>query len=227
MSHFSVAVFTEPGQLDVDALLEPFWEGIEFPRYVDETKAELIARGREEAGNVEISDDEAYRVATKYYDAENLDPITGDHYTTYNPNSKWDWYEVGGRWSDMLFAKDDMCRHDSLAVSNINFDIMRECELEGLTPYQEYINGDHFYKKEYLLSRYPNEETYIKKMTEFSTFAVLTPDGQWHEKGEMGWFGCSSETSDEDTAWCDGYYDAFIKPALENGWWLTIVDCHI
>ena len=227
MSHFSVAVFTEPGQLDVDALLEPFWEGIEFPRYVDETKAELIARGRKEAGDVEVSDDEAYRVATKYYDAENLDPITGDHYTTYNPNSKWDWYEVGGRWSDMLFAKDDMCRHDSLAVSNINFDLMQECELEGLTPYQEYINGDHFYKREYLLSLYPDEETYIKKMTEFSTFAVITPDGKWYEKGEMGWFGCSSTTPDEDTVWHDNYYDTFIKPALENGWWLTVVDCHI
>lgn len=76
MSHFSVAVFTEPGQLDVDALLEPFWEGIEFPQYVDETKAELIARGRKESGNVEISDDEAYKRATKYCDPENIDPVT-------------------------------------------------------------------------------------------------------------------------------------------------------
>lgn len=226
MSHFSVAVFTEPGQLDVDALLEPFWEGIEFPRYVDETKAELIARGREESGNVEISDDEAYKRATKYCDPENIDPVTGDHYTTYNPDSKWDWYEVGGRWSKMLIGKDGK-PYDSLPVNQIDFDAMRTMQLEQLTPYEEYLDGDRYFTKEYLLSIYPDEQTYIHKMTEFSTFAVLTPDGQWREKGSMGWFGCSGETPEEDTAWHDSYEDAFIKPALEEGWELTVVDCHI
>lgn len=36
------------------------------------------------------------------YDAE-----TGRayHMTTYNPNSKWDWWQVGGRWSNALLAK--------------------------------------------------------------------------------------------------------------------------
>lgn len=27
------------------------------------------------------------------------------HMTTYNPNSKWDWWQVGGRWSNALLAK--------------------------------------------------------------------------------------------------------------------------
>lgn len=29
----------------------------------------------------------------------------GNHLTTYNPNSRWDWYEVGGRWHNILLTK--------------------------------------------------------------------------------------------------------------------------
>ena len=31
----------------------------------------------------------------------------GELYSTYNPNSKWDWYKVGGRWSKILKTKNE------------------------------------------------------------------------------------------------------------------------
>lgn len=31
---------------------------------------------------------------------------TGRRTTTYNPHSKWDWFEIGGRWRDYLTLKD-------------------------------------------------------------------------------------------------------------------------
>ncbi len=42
----------------------------------------------------------------------------------------------------------------------------------------------------------------------------------------MGWFGCSSETSEESTNWNLNFYDRFIKDS-DQDLTLTIVDCHI
>ena len=63
-------------------------------------------------------------------------------------------------------------------------------------------------------------------MTQFSTYAVVTPDGEWHEKGSMGWWGCSSETADEAKDWEERYRERFLDSA-DPDWILTIVDCHI
>lgn len=176
------------------------------------------------------TDEECYQHAILHSDREMIDPETGDLYSTYNPDSKWDWYSIGGRWGCTLYAKDEDGEYgwcDEAFVSNVDFAFMRQQLKEGLTPYQEFMSGDTFFKKEYLLSLYPDEETYIFKNTEFSTFACITPDGKWWETGEMGWFACSSETPEENTKWHQDYFENFIKPAIENNWYLTLVDCHI
>ena len=33
----------------------------------------------------------------------------------------------------------------------------------------------------------------------------MTPDGEWHEQGEMGWWGLSSETDEEALGWLRGF----------------------
>ena len=104
---------------------------------------------------------------------------------------------------------------------------MREELADELKPYEKFMSEDNFFKKEYLEQLYPDEKTYIQQNTEFSTFAVVTPDGEWHEPGHMGWFGCSSETPEESIAWHEDYFENFIKPAIENNWYLTLIDCHI
>ena len=44
----------------------------------------------------------------------------GNELSTYNPNSKWDWYSVGGRWRNLLLTKED------------NEDVIQETGLEDL-----------------------------------------------------------------------------------------------
>ena len=44
----------------------------------------------------------------------------GNELTTYNPNSKWDWYDIGGRWRNSLLTKID------------NEDVVTECSLVDL-----------------------------------------------------------------------------------------------
>jgi len=59
----------------------------------------------------------------------------------------------------------------------------------------------------------------------FSTYAVLTPDGEWHEPGQMGWWGMSHASQEDEKLW-DEAYENFLKEADPN-WTITIVDCHI
>lgn len=53
------------------------------------------------------------------------------------------------------------------------------------------------YRDEYYRQYYGDRETYARTMAAFSTYAVVTPDGEWHQKGQMGWWGMSSETPEE------------------------------
>lgn len=83
-----------------------------------------------------------------------------------------------------------------------------------------------FYRDEYYTEYYRDKETYAKIMASFTTFAVVTPDGKWAEKGSMGYWGCSSETPDESLDWDLHYKERFIDTA-DPDWTLTVVDCHI
>lgn len=51
------------------------------------------------------TDDECYEDEKQWFDDDMVDS-NGDLLSTYNPNSKWDWYVVGGRWSGYLDLKD-------------------------------------------------------------------------------------------------------------------------
>lgn len=66
-------------------------------------------------------------------------------------------------------------------------------------------------------------EDYLRKAQMFTTFAVITPDGKWYEKGEMGWWAC---VSNEEAEWEEKYKERFLDNA-DPEWTLTIVDCHI
>ena len=55
-------------------------------------------------------------------DTENIQP-DGSVYSEYNPNSKWDWYEVGGRWKNLLRLKNGD-KADCAYVREIDFDAM-------------------------------------------------------------------------------------------------------
>ena len=82
-----------------------------------------------------------------------------------------------------------------------------------------------FWKPEYYTERYANKEEYAKRMSNFSTHAFLTPDGEWHEQGNMGWFATNDATNDSISL----YYEAFEKVIKEtpSDYYMTIVDCHI
>jgi hypothetical protein len=184
------------------------------------------------------SDKKLYRAAIK--GDEFMLNANGDRLSTYNPDSKWDWYEIGGRWQGMLILKGrkkglrgtpvygmkPAKGYDGAFVSDIDFEAMKRREAKGIIPYEaalkDFVQGEAYGRE-----MFPAEADYIKQMTAFHTYAVVTPNGEWHAPGEMGWFGVSSETPEEARTWQLGYYERFIRPAIENHRYMVVVDCHI
>ena len=175
----------------------------------------------------------------------------GNILSTYNPESKWDWYSVGGRWGGELKIKKSKVKEygsdtvDEALKGDIDWAAMNSIEpeqrerakrfwkyyvMEEPYPGTEEEKRDELgfimYKPEYYLKRYKTIEGYLKSISTWYLRAVLDDDGEWHEVGQMGWFGCSSESEDEDAKWEDEFYDRFIKPLPEDAM-LTVIDCHI
>lgn len=211
MSHFCVYVFHDKNTT-VDKLLAPYDENIELSPYVLYTKEQAIAKVRseieafrngiykeyledpvkykEEWGNnkrhidyienefpkkLNWTDEECYEDIAKWRREDGMVAEDGSILSTYNPKAKWDWYEIGGRWSGRIPG-------DEVKMSEVNIDKI-----------------------------YP-------------PYAFVTTDGEWVERGEMGWFGISSNEMNEDE-W-DAKFREYLK-TLDKDIILTLVDCHI
>lgn len=190
---------------------------------------------------------------------------TGKNMTTYNPSSKWDWYQIGGRWYGNFVLKDEVSmlkprqgepsyhwkpeavaeaiatkRVDQARFNEIDWEktcALSDEKLKGINDLWNWIEGKitdeearerHvliFYKKKYYLDRYGTREEYIRRESLFTTYAVITEDGVWHGKGEMGWWGMSSDTDNEAASFENGFWDRFLKNLTPDAM-LTMVDCH-
>lgn len=53
------------------------------------------------------TDEEIYQYEIEFYEPEEIGE-NGEIHSTYNPNSKWDWYEISGRWFNELLVKEDV-----------------------------------------------------------------------------------------------------------------------
>lgn len=59
------------------------------------------------------------------------------------------------------------------------------------------------------------------KYDTFGTYAIVK-DGKWIQKGEMGWFGCSSN---EEASWETKWFELF--DSVPDDHFVVLVDCHI
>lgn len=198
------------------------------------------------------TDEEIYKRELAWYEPAQIGP-DGEVYSTCNPNSKWDWYSVGGRWTGQLLVKKDtelaalgegdafgndatqkpaepgFRWTDYAPIRAIEWDKMRQIAEQELLPYDRYCKESfdaRFLKPEYLRRMYPNAETYRKRKTAFTAYAVIPYGRPWTAPGEMGWFGASSEEPEEQSEWDIQFFDRFIKPANPEHL-LVMVDCHI
>jgi len=173
MSHFTVMVIGE----DPEGQLEPFSEHIELPRYkVGKVSFEELSRFVEHYApqhlDEKITTEELYKLHGVDWNGnmwkKNSDG-NWDEWSTYNPNSKWDWYQLGGRWSGRIQLKEGATSGTVGAAG---------------------VFGNEIGIDQALLGE-------IANINELTTFAVLK-DGEWFEQGQMGWFGMSSNDKNEE-----------------------------
>ncbi len=169
----------------------------------------------------------------------------GNILSTYNPDSKWDWYQIGGRWSGMLKVKDGaigLCGKPGIFDNEVGIDIafLKDVDFDAMDEAVVTSRKEQWdnYQKELKKSKDPSgirfmynveeddtKETYLARYPKFNTYAVLDKDG-WHSSGEMGWFGCSSETPDEKKEFITTFRKKFLENYTDKTV-IAIVDCHI
>jgi hypothetical protein len=163
---------------------------------------------------------------------------SGKSTSTYNPKSKWDWYQIGGRWTGYLDptyepSKDprnqtscELChgtglRNDQLGRDARAKDPTYTCNgcKDGVktkwpTSWVEPPEGGNIAPISTILKHLDDGHNIL-------TFAILRPTGEWLEKGEMGWWAC---VSNEKKNW-----PAAARSVLEEyqDSWGIVVDCHI
>lgn len=204
-----------------------------------------------------------------------------------NPDRKWDWYQIGGRWNGFFKLKSNGIgiignpglnrmnpdykppkrdRADQAHKGDIDVEGMRNEAAEKASSAYDLFdkvtkNLPAIIKWEIILekngkenvekareeyhdqpaikalrendeTRWFDEEDFLCSKEEyvdgarkgaFSTFAVLK-DGQWYERGKMGWWACVSDEKDE-TEWRNQF--SSLIDSLPDTTLLTVVDCHI
>ncbi len=263
MSHYAVLVIHNENQ-NFDKLLAPYSENLEVEPYLEYKHDDALKALRDEYGYEEEEiDDTLLESFVKEYSSYSLKD--GDVYTTYNPNSKWDWYSIGGRFSDKLELTDEGIEEaikqynhgwfgqaskeeqieyvkdtDSAPIKYIKWHTtLSQEEKDELRRWWEInVEGDElrdgeekdeyfFWNPDWFRRRYKDADTYIKTEEMTTFFAVLTPDGEWHEPSKMGWFACTDGEPEDELKWDLEFYDRFIKPNLDSDLICTVVDCHI
>jgi hypothetical protein len=247
MSHYCVAVITDNPD-NIDKIMEPFDENKEVDFYIKYTKEQLIEKGKKEiqvyknsyykefldnpkeyekehgknTGHINYiknefpkrlvwTDEEILENQVKFYKDDNGNLYSRNNETkeeyvdknfnlwsANNPESKWDWWEIGGRWNGELITKTG--NKNEALLDDVLFDKMNERQIG-------------------------TKEEFAEKS--WSTYAVITPDGEWHEAGEMGWFGISYATPQQEKEFNKNWYKNFIEPYLNSDYYIIIVDCHI
>lgn len=203
MSHFFVAVIVpETTEEEVEKLLAPYNENLEVPEYKKHLSQEDIdfMKKHYQKEDPDFQDTEAYLIE-KYPDWNGCDlhkDETGLYYlSTYNPKSKWDWYSIGGRWDGCIQGEERPSTDDGFNFGD---------EHHQLT-YNSCKVSDYLQRCEEDPSELP--------------YSIVTPDGVWHEKGKMGWWGISTDEKDD--------WKGIALNLLETHKNLHVigVDCHI
>lgn len=198
-----------------------------------------------------------------------------------NPNKKWDWYSLGGRWRGFFKLKrgsqgeqgspgvfDNAPEHDadSCLWGNVDVEGMRDAagekagkrwdeiravigpHIEGFlswakirekhqdnidaarTEYHAQQLMQALTKEKIFLWDGPEEflvqrEQYVEaaRRAAISTFAVVK-DGQWYERGSMGWWGVVSDEKDKDE-WLKQFNTLLDSLSPETR--VSVYDCHI
>ena len=162
------------------------------------------------------------------------DPETGKYGYWENPNKKWDGWQIGGRYSNWFKTKDGR-KVNGCQVKDLDRTPDEAAYKKALRFWEIVVEGSplrpgeeepfSMWKPAYYLDQYGTKEAYAAESASDAPWAFITPDGVWHEKGEMGWFAFSDATKDSRKSFLDEWKVAITTAKPDD--WVVLVDCHI
>ena len=216
MSHFTVYVFTKEDGRDVEQLLAPYDESITYPPYIALTKEQAIAKTRKEIEDYKnglyaeyLADPVAYE--EKCSNEGHLEYIKNEFPKRLNWTDK-ECYE-----EQKKFYEEDMIDEDGNLLSIYN----------PHSKWDWYTIGGRWAGGLVTKEGRETDSDYVSEIDWNKTgipFAFITPNGIWHERGEMGWWAIVTNAKEQDS-WEEEFKKAIEK--LDNDVLVTLVDCHI
>ena len=152
---------------------------------------------------LEWTDEQLYQDAIKDCEPSEIG-AEGEVYSERNPNSKWDWFQIGGRWTGLLKLREGIN-----PIAPLNFSWGWE-EADKA----KFINEN---RTDSALKRD------IANLDEVVCFALLK-DGKWYERGKMGWWAFVSNEKPDET-WDKEFKELIM--GLPDDTLISIYDCHI
>lgn len=198
MSHFNCLIIHKEGQ-DIAELMAPYSEELKVKPYIKETKDKCY---KEYLGaKREVRNKPNSFFAKKQKEEVN---IIGMDFEKFK---KWYWGEnrIWDKEGNLLTTRNPYGRWDYFKIGRVWEGFLLKKDGTG---YNNCLITEVDWKKPII------------------TYAVVTPDGKWHSRGKMLWFGISDETKEQGRNWELNFYDRIIKPYLNNKIFVTILDCH-
>lgn len=211
MSHFSVLVVGT----DIDGQLAPFDENLEVEPYKvtlsEEDQNRMLEFYRREKNKPDMTKEEV----CEYWDSWDwwIEWWVDEDWniykmSTYNPDSKWDWCEIGWRWAWKLIVKPE-CK-DLYRAPNFSWWWSDEEKKELL----DWLHTDSCLKRDLDIE--------ATKAAWFDYVFAILIDWHWYERWQMWWFAfVSNENPDWDKV------QAEIWNQIPDDEFITVVDCHI
>ena len=195
---------------------------------------------------IHIPHKEAYPTFEAFMDKYNgyseRDSEMGRYGYWYNPNTKWDYWSIGGRWSGLLKAKKGNYYnrpgfYDQAQIKDIDFSVDPEQYARAERFWEVVVEGlplrdgekkedfSFFYNPSYYLEFYELKENFSTENAKLKIWALVDPNGEWYEKGSMGWWGMHDGSAETFQSFNEEW-DTLLS-AISPEYFLTIVDCHI
>lgn len=182
---------------------------------------------------LKLTDEEIYRIETKDIPREDIDP-DGSVYSIQNPYAKWTSHKLelpfltlksgfiaeSALIKDVDFSPSKERYKNSLVWWEINIE-----KRAPLTEYEDKCRTKLTIPEQLYIDCYGTKENYASVHSQFATFAVITPNGNWYEKGDASDYE-HLLIDKEALQWETNFYDLFIKQA-DDDWTITIETCYI
>lgn len=154
----------------------------------------------------------------------------------FKDGSRWDWWVIGGRFTGLLDGYDP-------AADPINHEPCDFCEATGITTqavadkypaYQDTVGKECIqcrgsgWRVKWNLADHDGDVMPVEQIDwdklPWTPGVYVTPNGEWHEQAQNGWWGTTIGESKEEDEWTKEF-----RTEMESykGATAVVVDCHV